>query len=118
MPFMRCGFKSVEAFRAFCALDPDQGRCWKPDALKYIHLGFLPPPLSTYIWMSRTKDLVIETEMDPLANDGYCHLFGLTGVADKAVAMYNFMQDKHDDLVDAPAMTTGWTKVGWVREFI
>ena len=106
MAFIRCGFNNVDAFRAFCALgdiDPDRGRGWAP---------------LSYIWMSRTKDVVIETVLDPLAEDGYCHFFGLTGAADKAVAMYNFMHDKHDDSDDAPAMTTIWTTIGWGREFI
>ena len=120
MAFIRCGFNSVDAFRAFCALgdiDPDRGHGWAPDALKYMQLAFVSPPLS-YIWMSRTKDVVIETVLDPFAEDGYCHFFGLTGVADKAVAMYNFMHDKYDESDDAPAMTTIWTTIGWGREFI
>ncbi len=44
--------------------------------------------------MSRTKGAVIETMSDPLVKDGY---FGLI----RAVAMYNFMHNKYDDLVDA-----------------
>lgn len=70
------------------------------------------------IWISRTNDVVMETLSHPFARDGYCHLFGLTGVADKAVAMYDFMHDKYDDSDDAPAMTTIWTKIEWDRKFI
>jgi len=61
-------------------------------------------------------DLVIKEEGHCIRNSkiiGYCHYFGLTDIADKAIAMYNFMYDngKHrneDDL-------TMWEEMGWSR---
>jgi len=70
----RCGFNSVETFRAFCALadiDPDQGRGCAPFQNMVVYIF--------YIWMSRTKDLVFETYLDPLSKNGYCHFLGVTG---------------------------------------
>jgi hypothetical protein len=119
----RCGFNSIEAFRAFCALggvDPDQGRSWDPYA--FLNTGLRNPPSRdslSWIWMSITKDVVFETSHNPLDN-GYCHYFGLTGVADKAIAMYNFMHDNYEDSEggeDEPTMTTVWAEMTWVREY-
>jgi hypothetical protein len=68
--------------------------------------------------MSRKKDVVFETSQNPLTN-GYCHYFGLTGVADKAIAMYNFMHDNYDREYneDKPDMTTIWAEMLWDREY-
>jgi len=115
----KCGFNSIEAFRAFCAvgdIDPDQGRAWDPYAiLRYRSHS----PHLMHIWMSRTKDVVFETSQNPLV-DGFCHLFGLTGVADKAIAMYNFMHDKHEEFDTSEAesaMSTLWEEMTWDREY-
>ena len=61
------------------------------------------------MWISRKKDIVFETSVNPLKN-GYCHYFGLTGVADKAIAMYNFMHDNEGEL-------TMWEEMIWDREY-
>jgi hypothetical protein len=68
--------------------------------------------------MSRKMDVVFETLQNPLKN-GYCHYFGLTGVADKAIAMYNFMHDNYGerDEDDEHDMTTSWAEMTWVREY-
>jgi len=69
--------------------------------------------------MSRTKDVVFETVLNLLDGGAY-HYFGLTGVADKAIAMYNFMHDNYeecDDSEDEPAMTTIWATMTWGREY-
>ena len=70
--------------------------------------------------MSRTKDVIFESLGKPLEHE-YCLYFGLTGVADKAIAMYNFMHDNHeefDDSEDEPAMKTMWAQMTWGREYI
>jgi hypothetical protein len=105
----RCHFTSVEAFRAFCDVgdvDPDDGRRWERREFR----GCRRPPY-LWIWMSRKKDVVFETSANPL-EDGYCRDFGLTGVADKAIAMYNFMHDNYgeDEL-------TIWAQMTWSREY-
>ena len=69
--------------------------------------------------MSRKKDVVFETSRNPFKN-GYCHYFGLTGVADKAIAMYNFMHDncgERDEDSDEPDRTTRWEEMTWSREY-
>jgi hypothetical protein len=61
--------------------------------------------------MSRNK-------MNPLKDSGYCHYFGLTGVADKAIAMYNFMHDNCGEYdKDEPKMTTQWAEMEWPRGY-
>jgi hypothetical protein len=67
--------------------------------------------------MSRKKDVVFETSQNPL-NNGYCHYFGLTGIADKAIAMYNFMHDNNVECdKDEPDMRTMWEEMVWIREY-
>ncbi len=70
--------------------------------------------------MSRTKDVVFETLLDPLdmMNDGFCYCLGLTGVAEKVIAMYDFMysnQKAERNSVSSEAMTTMWTEMSWDR---
>jgi hypothetical protein len=67
--------------------------------------------------MSRSKDLVFETSCNPLTanSNGYCHYFGLTGVADKAIAMYNFMHDRHSRSSDE--IGTIWEAMSWGRDY-
>jgi len=107
----KCGFMNEASFRAFCAIgdvDPDQGREWKRDPSDRF-------ALTQYIWLSRSKDIVFEALNDPLKRNGHCHYFGLTGVADKAVAMYNFMRRnrrKSDEI------GTYYAAMSWDREFI
>lgn len=126
----RCGFNSTEAFRAFCALgdiDPDQGRNWDPYASTF-HRIFVPrADMMRSIWISRTKDIIFETEHHPLSpkGGGYCHSLGLTGNANKAIAMYNFMHDNYadsypedfDNSEDEPVVTTRWEAMEWGREY-
>jgi hypothetical protein len=99
----RCGFTNVEAFRAFCAIgdvDPDAGHYWT-----YSVQG-------QWIWLSRKKDIVFETFMNPLKR-GSCLYFGLTGVADKAIAMYNFVHDNAEEYMEDGR--TYWADLTWER---
>jgi hypothetical protein len=101
------------SFRAFCAIgdvDPDQWHEWTTHPThKYPH--------TTYIWLSRSKDIVFETSSNPLKRDGYCHHFGLTGISDKAIAMYNFMHDHHTE-EETSDMGTHWEDMCWDRQYI
>ena len=111
---IRCGFNSVDSFRAFCAIgdvDPDQGRQFKRfgDAVTIGLRYYDDPPQN--VWLSRSKDIVFETSGNPLKNDGYCHYFGLTGVADKAIAMYDYVHDKYG----TDEMGTTWEEMSWSR---
>jgi hypothetical protein len=56
--------------------------------------------------------------VNPL-NDGYCHYFGLTGAADKAMMMWDFMYDKHrwDRGSEEGEMATVWDEMIWEREY-
>jgi hypothetical protein len=65
--------------------------------------------------MSRTKDIVMESSMNPLKY-GYCHYFGLTGAADKAMAMYDYMHDNFEG-GDDDEMYTIWAEMTWNREY-
>lgn len=67
--------------------------------------------------MSRKKDVTFETSQNPL-NNGYCRYLGLTGVADKSIAMFNFMHDNYGEGdEDKPDMTTMWADMTWSREY-
>jgi hypothetical protein len=80
--------------------------------------GYSPlPPDLMHIWMSRTKDVVFETSRNPLECAGVCHYFGLTGVADKAIAMYKFMYDNHESKIGEVPVTTTWEEMTWSREY-
>jgi hypothetical protein len=112
---IRCGFNNVASFRAFCAIgdiDPDQGREWKRSDMvsKYYDL----PP--NYVWLSRSKDIVFETSCNPLTNNGYCHYFGLTGVADKAIAMYDYVHDGYS-IEESDETGTFWDEMSWSRDY-
>jgi len=102
----------VDTFRAFCAvgdIDPDDGREWK----EYPYRGSSP----SWIWMSRSKDVVFETSFNPIV-DGQCHYFGLTGIADKAIAMYNFMHDHYITFTnDEDEYDSYWEDVTWDRVY-
>jgi hypothetical protein len=67
--------------------------------------------------MSRTKDVVLETSYNPIGGRklaGFCQYLGLTGVADKAMAMYEFMYShKSDSEEDEFDMTTRWAQMTW-----
>ena len=118
---------NVASFRAFCALadvDPDDGRRWNKRtgssslAVRDLH----PDPEShrhKYIWLSRSKDIVFESSTNPL-NDGYCHYFGLTGVADKAIALYFFVCDHYVHFDDQSEDKIGvhWADLGYGRDYI
>jgi hypothetical protein len=100
----------VEAFRAFCEVgdvDPEDGHRWDPYQ-RHDHDFPTSTPSYVWMWISRKKDIVFETSVNPLEH-GYCHYFGLTGVADKAIAMYNFMHDNYE--------LTMWEEMTWVRDY-
>ena len=72
----------------------------------------------TYIWLSRSKDVVFESFLNPL-NDGCCHYFGLSGVADKAIVLFNFMRDNNGECEDrSDEIGTYWGDMSWEREYI
>lgn len=111
----RCDFNNVDTFRAFCALgdiDPDSGRIWSPYEFVRTLEG---ASIHEKIWISRTKDIVIETSNNPLEEDGYCQHFGLTGVADKAIAMWEFMHYKFEEQYGG--MPTIWVTMLWSRDW-
>jgi hypothetical protein len=93
--FKRAGFSSIGNFREFCKLsdvDPEASQRWEryrrcPNSV------FYGPgdQFERYVWLSRTKDIVIETSCNPLQQEGYCHYFSLHGRVDKAILMFNFM---------------------------
>jgi hypothetical protein len=112
---VRCGFNKVDSFRAFCAvgdIDPDQLCAWE----EYQREEYPRPFNPTFIWLSRSKDVVFEASCNPL-KQGICHYFGLTGVADKAIAMYNFMHDNYNDCGEDDEIATFWTEMSWGREY-
>jgi hypothetical protein len=69
--------------------------------------------------MSETKDIVFESTLNPLDREGN-FLFGLTGAADKAYAMYYFMVD--NEMVEwrrnyeKNDLVTSWEELAWGRE--
>ena len=58
-------------------------------------------------------DLVFETPCNPLTDGGYCRYIGLTGIADKAIAMYDYMHDKYE----SDEMGTIWEEMSWHRDY-
>jgi hypothetical protein len=117
----RCGFYNADTFRAFCALgdiDPDSVRSWYPYPQLPEEFRSRYQDDRQWIWISRTKDIVIETRVNPL-NDGYCHYFGLTGAADKAIMMWDFMYDKNrgDRGSEEGEMATVWDEMSWDRGY-
>jgi len=112
---LRAGFRSSDSFRKFCAIggvDPDAGMQWDP---RPVPVASNVSPYYTYIWMSRAKDIVFETSINPLEwhEEGYCGYFGLHGSAKKAKDMYQYMYDGGRQRTDAE-----WEEMGWVREWI
>ena len=121
----RCAFTNVASFRAFCALadiDPDDGRQWNKHSSTRA-VGELYPfrtdTLYDYIWLSRSKDIVFESSMNPLI-EGHCHYCGLTGVADKAIALFNFVHDNFVIGRDMPDSEIGvyWEELEWGRGYM
>jgi hypothetical protein len=84
---------------------------WKQYA---VNEYFDEPP--RYVWLSRSKDLVFEASCNPLTANGYCHYFGLTGIADKAMAMYDYMHDNHSRR-ESDERGTFWEEMSWSRDY-
>ena len=82
-------FKTVENFRAFCALgdvDPDEGAT-------SFELDIAGRKETFWMFASRTRDIVFETCHDnPVLDEiPYAHYFGITGRKDKLWAMFEFV---------------------------
>ncbi|OCB86594.1 hypothetical protein A7U60_g6272 [Sanghuangporus baumii] len=108
----RLEFGTVENFRRFCAIgdvDPEKGASQydaqapfyamfgiKPDPDKVALRRLLNIPELSWIFVSRTEDVIFETSFHNPNEDAYAHLFGITGRADKVKRMYEFFSDSED----------------------
>jgi len=61
---------------------------------------------------------VFETYDDPLEQGGHCHYFGLTGAAEKATRMFEFMYNGHRVSAEHGDAKARWLKMDWCRECI
>ncbi|KAL5523253.1 hypothetical protein ACEPAF_1520 [Sanghuangporus sanghuang] len=108
----RLEFGTVENFRRLCAIgdvDPEKGASQydaqapfnamfgiKPDPDKVALRRLLNIPELSWIFVSRTEDVIFETSFHNPNEDAYAHLFGITGRADKVRRMYEFFSDSED----------------------